>query len=190
MPADRTDLHQPVRVRLAHFRGAALSPAGIPGGPWGAACRAAGVEPFVEMVAVEHRTATADVAGYLGVEAGTPVVYRCRDCFADGVIVQRQEAWHPLDIARGSALELPGVIDMGIFAELARIGHRPASVSLVEILARQASQREAKLFGLALRVPVLVVARVTRDAAGRKLEFLRVTSAGNRVSFSYEDLPL
>lgn len=186
----RTELRKPLRVRLDHFRGAALTTAGVPGGPWGSACRAAGVEPSVQMVTVERRPALADVAERLGCAWGAQTVYRCRDCFADGVMVQRQEAWHPLDLVQGTELEQPEVIDTGIFAALTRIGHQPASVSLTGIYAGPPSQREARLFRMALRFPVLVVERVTRDAAGRVLEFLRVTSAGNRVSYAYEDLPL
>lgn len=185
----RTDLRQPVRLRLARVRGATLSPTGVPGGPWGLAVREAGMTPLVKMIAVERQPAPGDVAMRLGGAAGDEVMYRCRDCFADGVIVQRQEAWHPWEIARGSELELPGVIDKGIFAELARIGHRPATIS-EEVATRMVSQREARLFGVGLRTPVLVVERVTKDAAGMVLEFLRVTSAGDRVTVTYEDLPL
>lgn len=185
----RTDLRQPVRLRLARVRGAALDPAGIPGGPWGVAVREAGMTPSVEMVAVVRVAAPRDVAGYLGLPVRGVVVYRCRDCYADGVIVQRQEAWYPWHIAHGSALEQPGVIDVGIFAELARIGYRPAAIS-EEVSTRAPLQREAKLFHIPLRTPVLVVERVTRDAAGLVLEFLRVTSAGDRVFVAYEDLPL
>ena len=144
-----------------------------------------------ELVAVEERSADAEVAARLEIAEGDPIVYRRRHMHADpdDGIVQIQEGRFPLDLVRGSVLAGKAKVTQGTYPALAQIGHPPASVS-EEVGVRMPTLEEASILRLAPGVPVLTVVRLTRDAAGRALELLSVTAHGERTRFVYEDLRL
>lgn len=184
----RTDLHRSIQITLALYRGA-LHGQQWGDGPWEAACQAAGAEPSIKMIAVRQMRAQNDIAEKLGVEAGTPVVHRSRQMLADDVVYQIHATWLPLSLIEGSRLAEPGIVAGGVFGELTRIGHTPASMSM-RVGSRMPTRSEVRDMQLMQRTPVTVIERITKGAGGVVLELLRIASAGDRVEIMYEDLPL
>lgn len=179
----RTDLAAPVRIRIGRIRGDSVQAAH---GPWREACRAVGLTPSVTVTTVERQTVSGDVAGKLGT---SEAVYRCRDCLADEIVIQHQEAWHPASIIpAGSILDRPEPVRGGVANALTQLGHRPATV-VEEVYARAPTRSEAALFRSPLRIPVIVTERLSRDEGGMVVEFLRITSAGDRTILVYEGSP-
>lgn len=185
----RSDLRRPVPITLARYRGV-VQPGGRQGdGPWETACRAAGMEPSIEMLGVRRERASASVAKRLGIEPGTPVVHRSRAMLADGVPVQLHSTWTPMSIAEGSRLTGHGIVAGGIFGELVRIGHPPVSVSET-VGARMPTKTEVREMRILPRVPIVTIERITKGADGSVLELLRIASRADGVQITYEDLPL
>lgn len=175
-------------IRLALRRYAARVP---DAGPFEATCRAAGIPGYGELVMVERRAATDEVAAGLGIEVGTPIVYRRRYMHAGepDSIIQIQEGHLPASVVDGTILAGVEKVTQGTYAALGSIGHPVVRIT-EEVSARMPGYSESALLRLRSGVPVIVVNRTSYGADGRAVEWLVVTAAADRSIFVYEDLPL
>ncbi len=176
-----------VPVRLSRY-GAVLRPGGQLG-PWETACERAGVTGDMVPLDVEQVAAPEDVASELGLAAGDLVVRRDRHANIDGQAVQLHTAWYPLALVAETPIATPGKVVGGIYAALKAAGLDPASADET-VTARPATAEEAAELRIREGAPVLAISRVTKDAAGRALELLRMVADPSRSQLVYDDLPL
>jgi GntR family transcriptional regulator len=170
----------PVRLALARYRGQGDV------GPFTAACKAQGINGRMTVVAVERLPATPEVAAWLELDDGAPVVRRVRHALIDGRVVQLQRSYFPAEVVDGTPLAGPDFLERGTFATLRAIGRPPARIS-EEVTAGLPTGEEAAVLGPA---PVLRVVRVTWEASGTVLELLQVAASAERHVFTYEHLPI
>ncbi|MDX2930436.1 GntR family transcriptional regulator [Streptomyces sp. NRRL_B-16638] len=176
-----------VRVPFSTY-GDVLAPGGDKG-PWERATAAQGLDGRMLVEAPEEVGAPADVAARLGIEPGALVVHRRRRATIGEDVVQLQDAWYPLEIARAAGLDRPGKVVGGVLGAMTGAGLSPTSTDHdVEVWVPSAQQ--AAELSLGSRVSVLVVERVTYDATGRVLELTRHTGAADRLTLTYKGLPL
>lgn len=181
---DRRDFHLPV----SRYR-EVLDPTTPGGGPFESACKAQGLNGFMKLVDVDQVPATDDLAALLELDDDSALVCRRRDALIDEQVVQIQHAWYPIDIAEAAGLDRREKVEGGVYRALARAGI-PAATASESNQARMPTPEEASHLGIGKAIPVLAVERVTRDAARRPIEVLRVVSAGDRVKTTYDDLPI
>lgn len=157
-------------------------------GPFEAACKEQGLNGEMGKVTVE-RVRDPDVAAKLGLPSEDALVCRRRQAMIDKQTVQFQSAWYPLDVAETANLEREGKIEGGIYRALIAAGI-PAVEADERVIARAPTSEEAAELGTGTGIPVITIERVSKDAAGRPLEFLRVVAAADRLELSYDALPL
>ncbi|MEU7584387.1 UTRA domain-containing protein [Streptomyces sp. NPDC041068] len=75
--------------------------------------------------AAETLEAPADVAERLGLPASSQVVRRRRRATIDTEVVQVQEAWYPLELARRAGLDRPSKVIGGVLGAMAEAGFDP-----------------------------------------------------------------
>lgn len=138
--------------------------------------------------AAETLEAPADVAERLGLPASSQVVRR-RRATIDTEVVQVQEAWYPLELARRAGLDRPSKVIGGVLGAMAEAGFDPTEAE-ERIRAWVPTADEAAGLTLGNRVPVLAIERLTRDNHGRPLELLRIIGAADRRELVYDGLPL
>ncbi|MGW6979629.1 GntR family transcriptional regulator [Streptomyces sp. NPDC054932] len=175
-----------VRIPFSVYE-AAMSPGDK--GPWERATAAQGLDGRMAVQPPEQTTAPADIAQALGVEPGAPAILRRRRAMIGDEVIQIQESWYPLDVARAAGLDAPGKIVGGILAAMAAAGLLPNEADH-RVTAWVPTAEQAAELALGSRVSVLVVERITRDEHGRVLEVARITGAADRMELVYERLPL
>lgn len=166
----------------------ALRPGGDRG-PWEQATAAQGLDGRMEVRPPVEEPAPEDVAHAFGISPGTPVIRRRRRAMIGEDVVQLQDAWYPLDIARTAGLDAPGKITGGVLGAMVGAGLLPSETDH-RVTAWVPTTEQAAELSLGERMAVLVVERITRDEAGRVLEVVRVTGAADRLELVYERLPL
>ncbi|MGW5003265.1 GntR family transcriptional regulator [Streptomyces hydrogenans] len=175
-----------VRIPLNRYRRSAESNGQL--GPFESACKAQGLKGVMKTVSVDEVHAP-DVAVLLGLAEEDALICRRREAHIENQVVQFQDAWYPLDVARAAGLDQPGKVVGGIYGALAAAGL--AAVEADErVAARMPTKEEGAQLGTGLALPVLTIERISRDASGRPLELLRVVAAGDRMELLYEALPL
>lgn len=166
---------------------------------WKQGVEAAGWVPRQVVEGVKTLPASTDVAGWLALDVGTPVVRRRRlryvsqpDQGVDWMVAMIADTWTPLDIAK---LEVNGIAPLlsdqdvtlpgGIYHAL---GFRQVRF-LDSIEARMPTDAEAELMDLKPGTPVGQHARVGVDQNGRRVRVLVQTWAGDRQVITY-DMPV
>ena len=109
---------------------------------------------------VETGSASPSVAEKLALQAGDPVVVRRSQYFIGEVPWQLINSYYPSELAKGTALEQAGEIEIGSIGLLAELGH-PQQGFVDEIGARMPNAREFDFFNLVSGTPVLVVNRTS-----------------------------
>ncbi|MFD9152051.1 GntR family transcriptional regulator [Streptomyces diastaticus] len=178
-----------VRVPLSRFDHV-LTPGGDRG-PWETATAAQGLDGRIEVEppAGELLDAPPAVEEYLALPPGSSAVRRRRRAMLGVEPVALQEAWYPPDIARAAGLDSPEKIKGGALGALVAAGIIPAEAD-EHVTSDAPTADEAARLGVGTQVSVLRVDRVTRDAAGRPIELVRLAAAADRVSLLYAPLPL
>jgi len=178
-----------VRVEYSRYI-AALEP-GTRLGPWEIACARQGISGEMRVIETGHGPADADVAVALGIPVGMEVVRRSRHAvIGNGTVqvVQIHTAWYPAWMVEGTPVSRERKVTGGIYAALATAGHMPVTASET-VTAREATDEETAELHMRSGA-VLVIERVTRDGAGRGLEWLRVVADPAHTVLAYDDLPL
>jgi GntR family transcriptional regulator len=133
---------------------------------------------------VETAPASASVAAALSIPEGDPVVIRRSQRHLEGVPWLLIVSYFPMDLAKGTALELAGPVEQGSIKLLGDLGH-PQVGFVDEISARMPDAREFDFFGLTTGTPVIVVDR-TAYAADRPIRLSRYIYRGDRVRLVHE----
>jgi GntR family transcriptional regulator len=115
----------------------------------------------VDRLEVTWATPHPEVAGWLGIEEGHPVLRRRRRYLLETTPVQLATSWIPGDLARGTAMEQPDTGPGGIYARLEEAGHRIASYD-EEVSARVPTPDEIQQLDIEADVPVIRVLRYAR----------------------------
>ncbi|MFJ7209739.1 GntR family transcriptional regulator [Streptomyces sp. NPDC098789] len=131
------------------------------------------------------RPASDEVARMLRVQAGENVVQRRRVIELDGVPCELTDTYYPATIALGTPLAGTAKIRGGAVTLLARLGH--AGVRVVEhVTARLPSAEECEPLCTEPGEPVLVVSRVTLDAADRAIQADVMVMPAEHAQLRYE----
>lgn len=176
-----------VRLALSRY-GRTLHPG--PPGPFNAAARDAGMVGSIKVEKVERRPADADIASRLDIAEGDMVIVRVRHMRLGDTnpeTVQLSTSTIPLALVEGSPLAASAATR--VYAAFLELGIVPTTMT-DEVAARMSTAEEAETLGITAGQPVLVADRVTRDAAGRPIELVRLVATADRTVLVYDDLPL
>ena len=184
-------------VRVEHGRGAYVQeiptvkrvrriPQGsTSGGSFAAEMRKAGLEPETPLVDLSTVPAPEEVAEYLHIAAGDPVVRRTRHMFASKRPVELAVSYLPLTIAGSEDIALPDIGPTGLYARLADRGHQVTRFT-EDIEARRPRADEASFLQLTEAQQVLVVVRVAYTADGTPAEAVFNVFPSQQWRLSYE----
>ena len=128
---------------------------------------------------VETAPAGPQVAEKLEIEPDDQVVIRRSQYFIGEVPWQLINSYYPSDIAKGTALEQAGEIEVGSIGLLAKLGY-PQQGFVDEIGTRMPNAREFDFFKLASGTPIMVVNR-TSYSPDRPIRLTRYIYRGDRV---------
>ncbi|WP_405544833.1 GntR family transcriptional regulator [Streptomyces goshikiensis] len=144
-----------------------------------------GAEAKVSVLFIGPMEAPEDIAGRLGVEAGTQVLARRRLYFRNGTPVETASSYLPWDVVKDIPelfAENPG--GGGIYARLEEHGH--VFAEFVETLqARPASKAETSELALSPGAPVVHLVRDAVTEAGRVVEVCDTLMAADQFVFEY-----
>jgi GntR family transcriptional regulator len=133
-----------------------------------------------ELVQAGVKLAPAHVTALLGADSGTRAFVRQRLLGSDGMAAELAAAWMPLDLAKGTDLAAPELLDESIRHHLqmrkkVRFDHAVERVS-----ARRPTGEEASLLGVAADDPVLNVIVTAYDPNGQPLLVMDIVLPGDR----------
>jgi GntR family transcriptional regulator len=142
---------------------------------WGDAIQDAdtGRRPRAVDVEVGEEPAPAWVAQALGVEPGTPVVYRRRRFVVDERAVQLATSYFPVDLATGTRIMHTDTGPGGVYARLAEQGYEPVTFT-EELRGRMPNPDEVDRLDLSEGTPVIDITRWAIAADGRCVELNRM----------------
>jgi GntR family transcriptional regulator len=127
----------------------------------------------------------ADIADWLGSQAGDDAVIRQRLQLLDDVPAVISTSYYPLWVAEGTGLESSDALPEGPDNLIEQLGHRFASG--VELLrARMPSPQEVRLLELEPGVPVVRMLHIDYDPDGRTLHVADDLYAADRHEFAFE----
>ena len=133
-----------------------------------------------DLVQAGVKVAPPHVAALLGLETGAKAFLRQRVLSEDGEPVELASAWLPLELAAGTDLASPNLIDESIRHHL-QIRKRVRFDHAVErISARQPTGEEAALLHVSPDVPVLNVIVTVYDATVQPLQVMDLVLPGDR----------
>src|SRR5215468_10944504 len=144
-----------------------------------------GQVPSRRMLMTGRGPVPADVAGWLGCQAGEEAVIRQRLQLLDEVPAVISTSYYPLWVAEGTRLESAGALPEGPDNLIEELGHRFARG--VELLrARMPTPQEVRLLELEPGVPVVRMLHVDYDPDGRTLQVADDLYAADRHEFAFE----
>jgi GntR family transcriptional regulator len=133
-----------------------------------------------DLVQAGVKVAPPHVAALLGLETGAKAFLRQRVLSEDGEPVELASAWLPLELAAGTDLASPNLIDESIRHHL-QVRKRVRFDHAVErISARQPTGEEAALLHVSPDMPVLNVIVTVYDAAVQPLQVMDLVLPGER----------
>ena len=133
-----------------------------------------------DLVQAGVKVAPPHVAALLGLETGAKAFLRQRVLSEDGEPIELASAWLPLELAAGTDLASPNLIDESIRHHL-QVRKRVRFDHAVErISARQPTGEEAALLRVSPDMPVLNVIVTVYDAAVQPLQVMDLVLPGDR----------
>jgi DNA-binding GntR family transcriptional regulator len=133
-----------------------------------------------ELVQAGVKLAPPHVATLLGLDAGAKAFLRQRVLSEDGEPVELASAWLPLELAAGTDLASPNLLDESIRHHLQAKKRVRFDHAVERISARQPTGEEAALLRVAPDIPVLNVVVTTYDATARPLQVTDLVLPGDR----------
>ncbi|WP_330329909.1 UTRA domain-containing protein [Streptomyces sp. NBC_00536] len=152
---------------------------------WTAEAAARGRVGGQRILYAEEEPASDEVARMLGVPVAGRVVRRRRIIELDGVPRELTDTYYPAAIAAGTPLASTAKIRGGAVTLLAALGHVGVRV-VEEVTARLPTEEERGHLRSAPGEPVLLVSRVTLDAADRPLQADVMVMPADRAQLRYE----
>ncbi|MEV4559082.1 GntR family transcriptional regulator [Kitasatospora sp. NPDC049285] len=183
---------RPIKIRLNRY-GSTVEPGGS-FGPWESALAAQGLEGRMLLVATSEGEAPASVAAKLRLtEArGYTVVGRTRhavlETAAGDEVVQLQQAWYPVDVARAAGLDGDDKVVGGTLARLAAAGLVGSASE--RVFLREATKAESGLLDLPPGSLVVQIERLLFDGDDRPVELLQIAADPSRTELVYDGLEL
>jgi DNA-binding GntR family transcriptional regulator len=126
--------------------------------------------PSTKVLGYAIQKADEEVAGHLGIAAGTDVLYLERLRYTADQPLALMHNWLPTELA--AALDRAQLESRGMY-ELIRARGIHMRVASQRVSARAASASEAKLLRLGRGIPLLTAERTTYDDRGVAIEFAR-----------------
>lgn len=143
--------------------------------------RARNVRPSSRVLRKEMMPATESVSDYLSVPLSEPVFFLKRVRYADGDPLAIESAY--LGFKGCEVLVDESFADQSLYATLAtRCGIRPHHAEQM-LEASIARREEAKWLGIELGAPVMLIHRITCNANGESVEFVKSIYRGDKYSF-------
>ena len=127
----------------------------------------------------------ADIADWLGCQAGEAAVIRQRLQLLDDVPAVISTSYYPLWVAEGTRLESAGALPEGPDNLIEELGHRFAR-GVEPLRARMPTPQEVRLLELEPGVPVVRMLHVDYDPDGRTLQVADDLYAADRHEFAFE----
>jgi GntR family transcriptional regulator len=144
-----------------------------------------GQVPSRRMLMTGRGSVPADIAGWLGCQAGDEAVIRQRLQLLDDVPAVISTSYYPLWLAEGTRLESPKALPEGPDNLIEQLGHRFARG--IELLrARMPTPEEVRLLELEPGVPVVRLLHIDHDPEGRTLQVADDLYAADRHEFAFE----
>ncbi|GGK77843.1 hypothetical protein GCM10010094_43820 [Streptomyces flaveus] len=140
------------------------------------------------MLEVAEVLPPADVAEALNLPEGGSAVLRHQLLLMDDEPAELVKSYHPLEIARGTAITERRRITGGTPALLADLGH-PPRLSVDRVSARVPTQEQYKALRLPSDLPVLRTLRVVYSDDERPIEATVMVKAGHLYELQYEFTP-
>jgi DNA-binding GntR family transcriptional regulator len=131
-----------------------------------------------ELVQAGVKLAPRHVVGLLGLEAGSRAFVRQRLLTDNREPVELASLWLPLDVARGTDLSSPDLLNESIRVHLAARKKIRLDHAIEQITARHPVGEEAELLRIAPDAPVLSVVVTAYDAAGQPVQVSDVVLPG------------
>jgi GntR family transcriptional regulator len=141
--------------------------------------------PSRRMLEVGTTEVPAEVAAWLQVKAGEPVVVRRRLQLVNEEPAVLSASYFPLSLAKGTRLELPEPLPEGPDTAIENLGHRFAHVIEV-VSARMPTPEEARVLRLGPGSPVVRLLHIDYDADDRPLQVADDLYVGDRHEFIFE----
>ena len=133
-----------------------------------------------ELVQAGVKLAPPHVVTLLGLDAGAKAFLRQRVLSEDGEPVELASAWLPLDLASGTDLASPNLLDESIRHHLQARKRVRFDHAVERISARRPTGEEATLLHVAPDIPVLNVVVTAHDATARPLQVTDLVLPGDR----------
>ena len=133
-----------------------------------------------DLVQAGVKVAPPHVAALLGLEAGAKAFLRQRVLSEDGEPVELASAWLPLELASGTDLASPNLLDESIRHHLQSRKRVRFDHAVERISARQPTGEEAALLHVSPGMPVLNVIVTVYDAAVQPLQVIDLVLPGDR----------
>ena len=140
------------------------------GDAWSAEAAAVGRRGTQRLLAVRTVAPVDEVRAALGLDDAELVVCRSRLMLLDDEPVEIADSFYPASFARGSRLAETGKIRGGAVAVLAELGRAAAEV-VESVTARLPDPYEMDVLSVSAAEPLLVLSRVSFDAAGDAVEY-------------------
>lgn len=157
-----------------------LSPSDV----WSQTIRELGRVP-TEKIRVERAHAHGQVAKWLDLEPGEPVVVRHRIRYVDGEAYQIADSYYPHAIVAGTPIEAPDDVLPGVYHVFEKLG-RPWVVTRDRVRARAPSYDEAQTLHIPRGVQVAEVSRRSYDEEGIPLRLTIFILPQDRHEIEYE----
>jgi DNA-binding GntR family transcriptional regulator len=133
-----------------------------------------------DLVQAGVKVAPGYVTTLLGLDAGAKAFLRQRVLTDDGVPVELASVWLPLELASGTGLASPELLDESIRHHIETRKRVRFDHAVERISARQPAGEEAELLGVRRDAPVLNVIVTAYDATSRPLQVTDLVLPGDR----------
>lgn len=157
------------------------------GDAWAAEAAAGGERGTQRILDAGPVPAPADIAGYLGLDVGAPVVARRRLILADDRPVEIAASYWPASIAGMTVLAEPARIPGGAARFVAELGYQPDEVvdDITAAAAKDAAGADDRaVLQLDDGDPVLLLTRILLDQAGQPYQCdINVMRAGRHTRY-------
>lgn len=173
----------PLRRVSSTHRHAAHRDSGKP--EFDAEALAQGQVPSRRMLKTGRGPVPADIAVWLGIEAGQDAVIRQRLQLLDDVPAVISASYYPLWVAEGTRLESPDALPEGPDNLIEGLGHTFAR-GMELLRSRMPTPDEVRLLELDPGVPVVRMLHIDYDSAGKTLQVADDLYAADRHEFAFE----
>lgn len=133
-----------------------------------------------ELVQAGIKMAPPHVATLLGIDNGAKAFLRQRLISADDAPVELASAWLPLELAQGTDLASPNLLDESVRHHLQTRKRVRFDHAVERISARRPAGEEAQLLRVASDDPVLHVVVTAYDPAGKPLQVMDIVLPGDQ----------